>query len=410
MTAKKPEIVRDLQTRFGSIYGLEEAQAVMAVLARDAPTAGPEVAAFQQEFAAYIGVKHALAVTNGTAALEMALTALGIGPGDEVITTPMTWVATANAIVTRGATVVFADVDPRTLNLDPQAAAKKITPRTRAILPVHLYGQCADMDGFMTLADKHGPSASSGQALAIVEDAAHVPGGEYKGRKAGRLGHIACFSFHEQKNMSTLGEGGMVTTDDDALAERVALYRSHCCRVFGGSLKYLPIDETKVARDERFWWQEFDDAGYNVRMTDMQAAVGRVQLRKLDGLNARRIANARYLSARLAGVKGVTPPYVAPEVKHVFHLYLLLVDEQAFGMGKTELMRRLLHEHGIKAGTHYIPVNWTTAYRKRGHGRGECPVAEAAFERLVTLPIHPRLTEDDLDYMADAIAGLGRSR
>jgi perosamine synthetase len=398
MTNKKPEIVRDLQTRFGSIYGLEEAQAIMGVLGRDAPTAGPEVAAFQREFAAYIGVKHALAVTNGTAALEMALTALGVGPGDEVITTPMTWVATANAIVTRGATVVLADVDPRTLNLDPDAAARKITPRTKAILPVHLYGQCADMDAFMTLAKKH--------ALAVVEDAAHVPGGEYKGRKAGALGHIGCFSFHEQKNMSTLGEGGMVTTDDDALAERVALYRSHCARVFGGSLKYLPIDETKHPRDERFWWQEFDDAGFNVRMTDIQAAVGRVQLRKLDELNARRIANARYLTARLTGIKGITPPYVAPDVKHVFHLYLVLVDRDQFGMGKTELMRRLLHDHGIKAGTHYIPVNWTTAYRKRGHCEGECAVAEAAFERLITLPIHPRLTEDDLDYMADAIAAL----
>ena len=400
MTDKKPEVVRDLQTRFGSIYGLEEAQAIMGVLGRDAPTAGPEVAAFQREFAAYIGVKHALAVTNGTAALEMALTALGIGPGDEVITTPMTWVATANAIVTRGATVVFADVDPRTLNLDPDAAANKITPRTKAILPVHLYGQCADVDAFTALARKHG--------LAIVEDAAHVPGGEYKGRKAGSLGHIGCFSFHEQKNMSTLGEGGMVTTDDDALAERVALYRSHCARVFGGSLKYLPIDETKHPRDERFWWQEFDDAGYNVRMTDMQAAVGRVQLRKLDELNARRIANAQHLTARLADIKGVTPPYVAPDVKHVFHLYLVLIDPGTFGMGKTELMRRLLHEHGIKAGTHYIPINWTTAYRKRGHREGECPVAEAAFERLITLPIHPRLTEADQDYMADAIASLHR--
>ena len=399
MSEKKTEIVRDLQTRFGSIYGLEEAQAIMAVLSRDAPTAGPEVAAFQREFAAYVGTEHALAVTNGTAALEMALTALGIGPGDEVITTPMTWVATANAIVTRGATVIFADVEPRTLNLDPEAAATKITPRTKAILPVHLYGQCAEMDGFTALAEKHG--------LAIVEDAAHVPGGEHQGRKAGGLGRIACFSFHEQKNMSTLGEGGMVTTNHDALAERVALYRSHCARVFGGSLKYLPIDETKVPRDERFWWQEFDDAGFNVRMTDMQAAVGRVQLKKLDSLNERRIANASYLSARLAGVKGVTPPYVAPGVKHVYHLYLLLIEEREFGMGKTELMRRLLHERGIKAGTHYIPINWTTAYRKRGHGEGECPVAEAAFERLITLPIHPRLTEDDLDYMASAIAGLG---
>jgi perosamine synthetase len=208
--------------------------------------------------------------------------------------------------------------------------------------------------------------------------------------------------------MSTLGEGGMVTTNDDALAERVRLLRSHACRVFGGSLKYPPIDETKTPRDERFWWQEFDEPATNVRMTDIQAVVGRIQLHRLDDLNARRIANAQYLSERLAQIPGLTVPHVEPDVKHVFHLYLLLVDAGRFGMGKTELMRRLLHEHGIKAGTHYIPLNRTAAYRAVGHGEGECPVAEAAFERLVTLPIHPRLSDDDLDYMARAIASLAR--
>jgi len=400
MADPKPKIVRDLQTRFGSEYGTEEAAAIMAVLAADAPTAGPEVAAFQREFADYVGVKHALAVTNGTSALEMAMIAIGVGEGDEVITTPLTWVATANAVVTRGATPVFADVDPRTLNLDPAAVEAKITPRTRALLPVHLYGQCADMAGLRALADRHG--------LALVEDAAHVPGGEFHGRKAGSLGDLGCFSFHEQKNMSTLGEGGMVTTNSDAFAERVALYRSHCARVWGGSLKYLPIDEAKVPRDERFWWQEFDDAGYNVRMTDVQATVGRVQLQKLDRLNARRIALADRLSRRLEQIPGLTPPYVAPGVKHVYHLYPVLIDEERFGMGKTELMHRLLAEHGIKAGTHYIPLNWTTAYRARGHKPGECPVAEAAFARLITLPIHPRLSEADVDYMADALAALGK--
>ena len=400
VSAHASKVVRDLETRFGSIYGPEEEAAVIECLRRGAPTSGPEVAAFQREFAEYVGVKHALAVTNCTAALEAAVSALGIGPGDEVITTPLTWIATANAIATRGATVVFADVDPRTLNLDPQAAAAKITPRTKAIVPVHLYGQCVDMDAFMALAAKHG--------LAVIEDAAHVPGGEYKGCKAGSLGHIACFSFHEQKNMCTLGEGGMLTTSDDALAERVRLLRSHACRVYGGSLKYPPIDETKVPRGERFWWQEFDHPATNIRMTDMQATVGRVQIRRLDGLNARRIASARYLSERLREIPGLTVPHVDPYVKHVFHLFLLLLDADRFGMGKTEFMRRLLDQHGIKAGTHYIPINWTTAYRNLGHAPGECPIAEAAFEKLVTLPMHPRLSEADLDYLARAIASLAR--
>lgn len=401
MAEKKPGVVRDLQTRFGSSYGLEEARAMIEVLAKDAPTAGPEVAAFQDEYAQYIGVKHARAVTNGTSALEMALTAVGVGPGDEVITTPMTWIATANAIATRGATVVFADVDPRTLNLDPKSVEAKITPKTKAIVPVHLYGQCVDMDAFTALAEKH--------KLYIVEDAAHVPGGEYKGRKAGSLGHIGCFSFHEQKNMSTLGEGGMVTTNDDELAQRVSMYRSHCCQVWGGSLKYVAIDETKTPRDERFWWQEFPDVGFNVRMTDVQATVGRVQLRKLDALNARRIANAERLSQRLAGVKGLTPAYAEPFNKHVYHLYLLLFDPAVVGMNKTQFMKRLLDEHGIKAGTHYQPLVWTGAYKSRGHAPGECPVAEAQFERLITLPVHPRLADDDIDYLADAVIAVARS-
>lgn len=397
MSDRKPGVIRDLQTRFGTEYGAEEAAAMMAVLAKDAPTAGVEVAAFQEEFAAYVGVRHARCVTNGTSALEMAMIALGIGPGDEVITTPLTWVATANAAARQGATVVFGDVDPRTLNLDPAAVAAKVTPRTKAIVPVHLYGQCADMAGLWEVAKAH--------HLAIVEDAAHVPGGAWQGRRAGSLGTLGCFSFHEQKNMSTLGEGGMVTTDDDALAERVSLYRSHCARVWGGSLKYLAIDETKVPRDERFWWQEFDDAGTNVRMTDVQAAVGRVQLKKLDRLNDRRIALAERLTAHLAQIPGVTPPYVAPGVRHVYHLYPVLLDLERFG-SKTAVMRRLLDDFGIKAGTHYIPLNWTTAYRSRGHKPGECPVAEAAFERLITLPIHPRLADQDVDYIAQAVGKL----
>jgi len=384
MGETRSDTKRDLSIRFGSIYGLEEAVAMMECLRDNAPTCDRRVREFEEAFARYSGTRYARAVTSGTAALLMAMVAIDVGEGDEVITTPLT-----------GARIIFADVDPRTLNIDPGAIEDKITPRTKAVVPVHLYGQPCDMDPIMELAEKHG--------FYVVEDAAHAPGAEYRGRKAGSIGHVGCFSFHEQKNMSTLGEGGMVITNDEGLYERVSLYRSHCTRVYGGSLKYLPIDEGRLPMRGRFWWQDFDDVGYNVRMTEMQAAVGLVQLRKLDTLNERRRRNAAYLSDKLKDIPGITVPYIAPDVKHVFHLYAIQIDWDAFGMDKTEFMRRMRDDYGIKVGTHYIPINWSTAYKKRGHGEGECPIAEEAFWRIITLPIHPRLDRSDLDYMVEAI-------
>ena len=226
--------------------------------------------------------------------------ALDVKRGDRVLTTPLTWIATAAAGVTLGAEVDFVDIDPLTYNLDPGQLEAKITPNTKAILPVHLYGQCCDMDAILAIARRHG--------VAVVEDACHALGAEYKARKAGSLGITGCFSFHEQKNISTLGEGGMVVTDDPAVFERVALYRSHCTRVYGRSTKYCSLDEARFPMGKRFWWQDFDDCGYNFRMTDVQGAVGVIQLRKLDALNQRRIDNAAYLSDRLAGRAGNNAP------------------------------------------------------------------------------------------------------
>ncbi|HOH30467.1 MAG TPA: DegT/DnrJ/EryC1/StrS family aminotransferase, partial [Candidatus Hydrogenedentes bacterium] len=261
-----------------------------------------------------------------------------------------------------------------------------------------LYGQCCDMDAILDIAGRHD--------IAVVEDACHTVGGSYKGRKAGSFGVTGCFSFHEQKNMATLGEGGMITTSDPEVFERIALYRSHCTRVYGTSTKYCSLDETRFPRGKRFWWQDFDDTGYNFRMTDIQAAVGSIQLRKLDELNGRRIRNAARITEGLRDVPGLQLPVVRPECRHVFHLYPVVIDPDIFGMDKETFVYRMLHERGVKVGTHYIPLHWTTAFRKHGYQPGQFPVADMAGERLVTLPIHPRQTEEAIAYLIESVHAL----
>jgi len=390
-----PEIKHDLYIQFGNEYGQEEEQAIIDVLRKNAPTSGSACVKFEKEFAAYCGTKYARCVSNGTAALFLSMIGIGIKPGDRVITTPLTWIATAAAPATLGAEIDFVDIDPETWNLDPAKIEEKITPKTKAIVPVHLYGQCCDMDAIMAIADKHG--------LAVVEDACHTVGGTYKGRKAGSFGATGCFSFHEQKNMSTLGEGGMITTSDPEVFERIALYRSHCTRVYGASTKYCSLDEEKFPQGRRFWWQDFDDVGYNFRMTDIQAAVGSIQLAKIDAMNRRRIDNAAYISEGLRDVPGLRLPVVKPECRHVFHLYPVLIDPATFGMNKEEFVHRMLYERGVKVGTHYIPLPWTTAFQNRGFQRGQFPVADSVGEHLVTLPINPRQTNDALDYLVESV-------
>jgi len=395
-----PKIKFDLQIKYGSEYSAEEERAVLDVLRQGAPTSGEACIEFERDFAAYCGTTHARAVSNGTAALFLSLVALDIKPGDRILTTPLTWIATAAAGATLGAEVDFVDVDPVTYNLDPAELEAKITPNTRAILPVHLYGQSCDMDPILAIAARH--------QVAVVEDACHAVGAEYKGRKTGSMGKTGCFSFHEQKNISTLGEGGMVVTNDPAIFERVALYRSHCTRVYGRSTKYCSLDEARFPMGQRFWWQDFDDCGYNFRMTDVQGAVGVIQLRKLDMLNRRRIENAAHLSAGLQDVPGITLPRVAPDCKHVFHLYPILIDPVEFGWTKDDFIYAMLQEKGIKVGTHYTPLHYTTAFQNRGFRKGQFPVAESLSDRLVTLPINPRQSPEALNYLVESIRSLRR--
>lgn len=389
-----PKAKFELEFSHGSVYGQEEEKAVLEVLAAGAASSGPKVQQFEQEFAAYCEARYGLAVTSATAGLSLALIAAGVGPGDEVITTPISWISTANAAASLGAKVVFADVDPVSLNLDPDSVAQKITSRTKVILPVHLYGQCCDMDALNALAKPRG--------IVVIEDAAHAPGAEYHGRKAGTLGDIAVFSFHQQKNMVTLGEGGLITTNSKKFYEDMLSHRSLCCRTYDPKGKYLPIDESIHPMGKRYWYLEFDGIGFNYRMTEMQAAVGIVQLQKLDALNARRIEIARRYSEGLAGVPGLRLPFVPPHNKHVFHIYLLLL-EPGFKLSKEDFLWNLYTKKGIKAWSHYMPIHLTSIYRSLGHREGECPVAESRFDSYVSIPIHPRMTDESIQYVIESI-------
>ena len=392
-----PKAIDELEYGHGSAYGPEEEAALVEVLRANAPSCGPKVKKFEEAFAAYCGASFGLAVTSGTTGLQLAVIAAGVGPGDEVITTPLTWISTANAAAVQGAKVVFADVDPQTLNIDPASVASKITERTKAIIVVHLYGQCCDMDPIMALARARG--------ILVIEDCAHAPGAEYKGRRAGTLGDIGVFSFHQQKNIVTLGEGGMLTTSRKDLYERMLSFRSLCCLTYDPKGKYLPLDESKCPMGKRYWYLDFDDIGFNFRMTDAQAAAGLAQLPKLDGFNARRIQIANQYSERLRGIRGLSTPFVAPHVKHVFHIYCVLVEPE-FRLSKEDFMWELYTGKRIKVWSHYMLIHLTTAYRKLGHGEGECPVAEALYHKYVSLPIHPRMAEASIGYVVDSIREL----
>jgi len=389
------DIQHDLQIKFGTEYGAEEKTALLRVLENNAPTSGDECIQFEKDFAAFSGAKYARVVSNGTAALFLSMISLEIKPGNRVLTTPITWIATAAAPVTLGAEVDFVDIDGNTCNLDPQQLEAKITPSTKAVIPVHLYGQPCDMDAIMPICNQHG--------IFVVEDACHAIGAEYKGKAVGTIGKTGCFSFHEQKNISTLGEGGMILTDDPVVFERISLYRSHCTRVHGSSTKYCRLDATKFPVGKKFWWQDFDDTGYNFRMTDIQAAVGIEQLKKVERLNQRRIENAAYLTNGLKDVPGLKLPAVIPDVKHVYHLYPVMIDPVEFGMTKEDFIYDLLHKFGIKVGFHYIPLHLTTAFQNRGFKKGQFPNAEKLGEQLVTLPINPRQTEAVLEYLVQSI-------
>ncbi|MCZ7568814.1 MAG: DegT/DnrJ/EryC1/StrS family aminotransferase [Ardenticatenaceae bacterium] len=379
---------------FGSEYGDEEYEAVKQAMQQEWQTNGPQTGAFEEEFAAYVGSAYAFATTNCTAALHMGAELMQLGPKDEVITTPITFVATSQPAVARGAKVVFADVDPRTFNIDPESIAELITARTRAIFLVHDCGQPCDMDPIMDLARTHN--------LLVLEDAARAVGATYKGRQVGSFGDVGAFSFHSLKNMTTLGEGGMLTTSRPDYAEIMPMLRSM-------GVKYyfeLSEDEWPAEEAHRFAYEVFEPAGVvprNNRMSEAQAAVGRVQLAKLDQLNARRRAAAHFLSEHLREIDEITPPYEDPNCTHVFHLYIALFDGSRIGATAPDLRDVLTREEGIQVGSLNMPNYLHRIYRIRGYEAGICPVAERVYDQSVALPIHPRLTQEDLDTMVAAV-------
>lgn len=328
---------------------------------------GPEVSAFEMAFAAYCGAQHGVGVSSGTAALELVLRGLGIGPGDEVITTAHTFIATAEAISATGAAPVFADIDPLTYNLDPTAAEAAITPRTRAILPVHLYGQPADMDALAAIARRHG--------LKLVEDAAQAHGASYRGRRVGTLGDAACFSFYPGKNLGCYGDGGAVITNDDALAARVRKLRDH-----GRTSKYV-----------------HDEVGFGHRLDALQAAILSAKLPHLDAANAARRRLAGRYTRLLAG-SGLVLPHEPPDVQPVYHLYVVRTPR------RDEVLARL-HDQGIGAIVHYpLPLHLQPAYAFLGYPPGALPHAETAAAEVLSLPLYPELTDAQQDQVISALS------
>jgi perosamine synthetase len=361
----------------------EDIQAVIKVLRSDWLTTGPKVAAFEQVFADFVGAREAVAVSSGTAALHAAMYAIGIGPGDEVVVPPMTFAASANCVVFQGGTPVFADVDPDTLLLDPAHVEAKITPRTKAILAVDYTGQPCDYDALRAMADRHG--------LILMADACHALGGSYKGRPVGSLADLSTFSFHPVKHVTT-GEGGTITADDLDLAQRMRVFRNHGI-----------TSDHRQREQQGSWFYEMVDLGYNYRLTDLQCALGMNQLRKLPGWVARRQEIARRYDAAFTEIPAVKPLGVREDVSHAYHLYVIRLNLDQLQVDRARVFVALRAE-GIGVNVHYIPVHLHPFYRERfGTGPGLCPVVERAYERLISLPMFPRMSDQDANNVIVAV-------
>ena len=341
-------------------FDKEEEAAVKEVLESGIIASGPKTKLFEKEYAEYIGVKHAIAVTNGTVALDVALKALKIGPGDEVITSAFSFVASSNCILFQNAKPVFADIDPKTFNIDPSDVAEKITAKTKAVIPVHMFGQPAKMDALKEITDD--------KKIVLVEDAAQAHGAEYKGRKAGSIGAVGCFSFYATKNMTT-GEGGMITTNYSKLANRARLLINH-----GQNEKY-----------------HHDILGYNYRLTDLSAAIGLIQLKKLGNFNEKRIKNAKQLSKGIRKIDGLIEPYVDSNVKHVFHQYVIKVEEN-YNLCRDKMVNYLT-SNCIGNSIHYpIPIYKQILYKELGYKNIKCINTEDACKRVLSLTIHTQVS------------------
>ncbi|MHA1277478.1 MAG: DegT/DnrJ/EryC1/StrS family aminotransferase [Candidatus Helarchaeota archaeon] len=377
---------------FHPTIGEEEVEAVIDVLRSKHLTllSGEKVKEFEREFAKYIGTSDAVAVNSGTAALHVALNALDVGPGDEIIIPPFTFVATATAVLHQNAIPIFADIDPKTFCIDPSEIEKLITLKTKGIIPVHLFGHPANMGPILEIAEKHD--------LFVLEDACQAHGAEYQGKKVGALGTAGCFSFFESKNIMT-GEGGIITTNDKKLAEAARLVRHH---------------------GEPSWYV-YERLGYNYRMTEVQGALGIVQLKKLDKLNQIRINNATYFTEHLIDVGGIQVPYVSDDVKHVFHIYAPLIEAEKLGITKEKFLEKLNEGQAITKRIYPQPLYRSKLFQDRiGYGKVKCPytcpyygkdinyhldlpIVEDICTRLIGLPNRPSVGQEDLDFVIEKI-------
>jgi dTDP-4-amino-4,6-dideoxygalactose transaminase len=349
----------DLKLQYRTLKTQMDA-AISAVVERGAFIMGKEHNEFEQSLASYIGVKHCLGVSTGTDALELAVRACGIGSGDEVITVPNTFIATTEAISCAGATFRWVEVDPRTYNMDPAKIEAAITPRTKALLPVHLYGQPAEIGPIMEIARKH--------RLKVIEDCAQAQGAKYHGRQVGTFGDVACFSFYPSKNLGAYGDGGAVTTNDDEIADHVKLMRNH-----GAREKYVHEIE-----------------GYGRRLDNLQAAILNVKLPHLDEWNAARRRAAALYDRLLADIPGVVAPCVPPGIEPVYHLYVIQVPNR-------DHVQAMLKAQGVETGIHYpIPLHQQPAYAHLGFKPADFPISAALGSKILSLPMFAEITEDQI--------------
>lgn len=361
--------------------GDDDIEAVIDVLRSDWLTTGPNVARFEEAFAEQVGAKYAVAVCNGTAALHAAVFAAEIGPGDEVIVPAMTFAASANCVLYQRGTVIFADVRSNTLNLDPACVAAAITPRSRAIITVDYTGQPSDLDELNNLAAQHN--------LKVIEDAAHALGATYHHRPVGTLTDLTTFSLHPVKHITT-GEGGVITTDAAEIAARLRLFRNHGITT-----------DHRQRETAGSWFYEMVDLGYNFRLTDFQCVLGLSQLKKLAAWLTRRREIATRYNQAFAALPEIEPPTVLPDREAAWHLYVIRLNLERLRVGRAEIFKALRAEN-IGVNVHYIPVPWHPYYQKLGYTKGQWPVAEAAYERLISLPLFPAMSDQDVENVIAA--------
>jgi len=366
------------------LLGQEEIEEVVDTLNSDWLTTGPKTHLFEEEFAKYIGCKYAVAVNSCTAALHISLTALGIGKGDEVITTPYTFVSTVNVILQRGAMPVLVDIKPDTFNINPDLIREKINDKTKAIIPVHFGGQPCEMGEIMKIAKDNN--------LLVIEDAAHAISAEYEDRKIGTIGDATSFSFYPTKNMTT-GEGGMVTTNDEKLRERLKIWGLHG----------ISKDAWRRYSAEGSWYYEVVCPGYKYNMTDIQASLGLHQLEKLNRFQKRREEIAKVYDEAFSDLEEIETPFVKSNIKPAWHLYVIKIVSEKLKINRNQFIEALKAEN-IGTSVHFIPVHLHPYYRDTyGFKRGDFPNAEYAFERVISLPLFPKMNDEDVKDVIEAV-------